>query len=349
MLGDLVPVEAAWAERDGVTARLLAADDATSHSARDRAVPARPARRPGAPRDPGSGIVAGVGAGDPLGLLMSATQRARRRRSLAANLQGVLVGEDAVLRARRRPARAASRGAVPSARSAYAHLDNSAKANLELLFELQRPERVRGRAVDGRLRRLREGGGGGDVGAGLLTLELLHRRPGSRSRVRRGRAARAARARRAAALGRASRPLLWRSVPRPVAGPRRAVGLATRGGRDALPASRRRPAASLHRSRAAAPIRTDAAALIVVDTSRSMLAATSASGADPRSQRARRAALRIRARLPGIPVGIASRERPRPPAPLPVAGPRGLRRHARPHDPAGPPGARRATVEAGRT
>jgi hypothetical protein len=59
------------------------------------------------------------------------------------------------------------------------------------------------------------------------------------------------------------------------------------------------------RSRAALRARTDAAAWIVVDTSRSMLAANTAQ-AEPRIVRARRAALRLRAGLASVPVGVAS-------------------------------------------
>jgi hypothetical protein len=59
------------------------------------------------------------------------------------------------------------------------------------------------------------------------------------------------------------------------------------------------------RSRETARVRTDAAAWVVVDTSRSMLAAPGAGG-EPRIVRARRAALRFRAALSDIPVGIAS-------------------------------------------
>jgi hypothetical protein len=59
------------------------------------------------------------------------------------------------------------------------------------------------------------------------------------------------------------------------------------------------------RSRDALRARTDAAAWIVVDTSRSMLASSSA-GAEPRIVRAKRAALRLRAGLASVPVGIAS-------------------------------------------
>lgn len=59
------------------------------------------------------------------------------------------------------------------------------------------------------------------------------------------------------------------------------------------------------RSRETARVRTDAAAWVVIDTSRSMLAAASAGG-EPRIVRARRAALRFRAALSDVPVGIAS-------------------------------------------
>ncbi len=53
------------------------------------------------------------------------------------------------------------------------------------------------------------------------------------------------------------------------------------------------------------PVRREAAAYVVVDTSRSMLAATSA-GAETRLERARRVALTVRSQLPGIKVGVAS-------------------------------------------
>jgi hypothetical protein len=59
------------------------------------------------------------------------------------------------------------------------------------------------------------------------------------------------------------------------------------------------------RTREAVPVRTDAAAWVVVDTSRSMLAARSP-GAEDRLARARRAALRVREALRGVPVGLAS-------------------------------------------
>jgi von Willebrand factor type A domain len=59
------------------------------------------------------------------------------------------------------------------------------------------------------------------------------------------------------------------------------------------------------RARADEPVRTDAAAFVVVDTSRSMLAATSPTS-PTRLDRARRAAFEVRDRLEGIPVGIAS-------------------------------------------
>jgi hypothetical protein len=59
------------------------------------------------------------------------------------------------------------------------------------------------------------------------------------------------------------------------------------------------------RGRSGVKARTDAAAWVVVDTSRSMLASPGA-GEVPRIARARRAALLVRAGLPGIPVGIAS-------------------------------------------
>jgi len=52
-------------------------------------------------------------------------------------------------------------------------------------------------------------------------------------------------------------------------------------------------------------VRSDAAAFVVLDTSRSMLAARSP-GAPTRFERARRAAFLIRERLAGVPVGIAS-------------------------------------------
>jgi hypothetical protein len=59
------------------------------------------------------------------------------------------------------------------------------------------------------------------------------------------------------------------------------------------------------RSRETARVRTDAAAWVVVDTSRSMLARPGP-GRESRIVRARRAALRFRAALADVPVGIAS-------------------------------------------
>lgn len=59
------------------------------------------------------------------------------------------------------------------------------------------------------------------------------------------------------------------------------------------------------RSKESRRVRTDAAALVVVDTTRSMLAATSP-GSVTRIERARMAALALRDALPDIPVGIAS-------------------------------------------
>ena len=59
------------------------------------------------------------------------------------------------------------------------------------------------------------------------------------------------------------------------------------------------------RSRAALSARTDAAAWIVVDTSRSMLASRSPQ-TEPRIVRARRAALRVREGLGSVPAGVAS-------------------------------------------
>ena len=52
-------------------------------------------------------------------------------------------------------------------------------------------------------------------------------------------------------------------------------------------------------------VRTDAEAFFVLDTSRSMLASSSAGGT-PRFERARKAALRLRSELPDVPAGIAS-------------------------------------------
>lgn len=99
------------------------------------------------------------------------------------------------------------------------------------------------------------------------------------------------------------------------AGARRAVGLPALGYGGALgPAAAVALACGLLavaaaqpvlRSRAAVHARTDAAAWIVVDTSRSMLASRGPAGV-PRMIRARRAALLVRAALPAIPVGIAS-------------------------------------------
>lgn len=102
----------------------------------------------------------------------------------------------------------------------------------------------------------------------------------------------------------------WRGVRA-----RRAVGLAALGYQQVLgPAVALALACGLLALAAAQPVlrsqavvraRTDAAAWIVVDTSRSMLASATP-GATPRIARARRAALRLRAELPGVPVGIAS-------------------------------------------
>jgi hypothetical protein len=101
---------------------------------------------------------------------------------------------------------------------------------------------------------------------------------------------RGARARRAVGLA----PLGYRGV----VGPAVAVGLAC--GLLAVAAAQ-----PVLRSRATVRARTDAAAWIVVDTSRSMLASSGPGGAR-RIARARRAALLVRTELPGIPVGIAS-------------------------------------------
>ena len=96
---------------------------------------------------------------------------------------------------------------------------------------------------------------------------------------------------------------------------RRAIGLPGLGARSAAA-----PAAALLlvcvlvavaaaqpvlRSRDDVRVRTDAAAWVVVDTSRSMLAAGSPAG-ERRIVRARRAALRLRSALADVPVGIAS-------------------------------------------
>jgi hypothetical protein len=96
---------------------------------------------------------------------------------------------------------------------------------------------------------------------------------------------------------------------------RRAVGLSALGYGGALaPAAAVALACGLLATAATQPVlrtraevhaRTDAAAWIVVDTSRSMLASRGPAGA-PRITRARRAALLVRAALPAIPVGIAS-------------------------------------------
>jgi von Willebrand factor type A domain len=59
------------------------------------------------------------------------------------------------------------------------------------------------------------------------------------------------------------------------------------------------------RTQASVRARTDAAAFVVLDTSRSMLAAPSA-GAPTRLRRAKEAALALGARLPGIPLGVAT-------------------------------------------
>jgi hypothetical protein len=101
---------------------------------------------------------------------------------------------------------------------------------------------------------------------------------------------RGARARRAVGLA----PLGYRGVVAP------AVAVALGCGLLAVAAAQ-----PVLRSRAAVQARTDAAAWIVVDTSRSMLASSDPGGV-PRIARARRAALFVRAELPGIPVGIAS-------------------------------------------
>jgi hypothetical protein len=96
---------------------------------------------------------------------------------------------------------------------------------------------------------------------------------------------------------------------------RRAVGLSALGYGGALaPAAAVAVACVLLAVAAAQPVlrtqaevhaRTDAAAWIVVDTSRSMLASNGPAGV-PRITRARRAALIVRAALPAIPVGVAS-------------------------------------------
>jgi hypothetical protein len=101
---------------------------------------------------------------------------------------------------------------------------------------------------------------------------------------------RGARARRAVGLA----PLGYRGVVAP------AVAVALACGLLAVAAAQ-----PVLRSRATVRARTDAAAWIVVDTSRSMLA-SSGSGGPQRIARARRAALVVRADLPRIPVGIAS-------------------------------------------
>jgi hypothetical protein len=101
---------------------------------------------------------------------------------------------------------------------------------------------------------------------------------------------RGARARRAVGLV----PLGYRGVVAP------AVAVAVACGLLAIAAAQ-----PVLRSRASVRARTDAAAWIVVDTSRSMLA-SSGPGGPQRIARARRSALLVRAELSGIPVGIAS-------------------------------------------
>ena len=100
---------------------------------------------------------------------------------------------------------------------------------------------------------------------------------------------RGARARRAVGLA----PLGYRGVVAP------AVAVALACGLLAVAAAQ-----PVLRSRAAVRARTDAAAWIVVDTSRSMLAASRPDGPQ-RISRARRSALLVRAELTGIPVGVA--------------------------------------------
>jgi hypothetical protein len=91
------------------------------------------------------------------------------------------------------------------------------------------------------------------------------------------------------------------------------------------------------RSREEVRVRTDAAAWIVVDTSRSMLAAAGPR-AEPRIARARSVALRLRAALDDVPVGIASlSDRVLPhlfPSPDPEAFARTIARTIRPGHPA---------------
>jgi hypothetical protein len=134
MLNDVVPAEATWTGMGGLTSKLLAAGDDVA--LRRAIVEFRRSR----PLDPassrtGEGIVASVAAAVPLGLLERDLQAPASRRSLAANLQGVMLAEEAVLEPDGDPR---IRRALELFRRAirYDPSNDAAKANLQLLLVL---------------------------------------------------------------------------------------------------------------------------------------------------------------------------------------------------------------------
>jgi hypothetical protein len=133
-LTDVVPAESTWTGMGGVTAKLLKARDDVS--LRHAIVEFRRSR----PDDPasartGEGIIASVAAAVPLGLIERDPLAPPKRRSLAANLQGIMLAEEALFEPDGDPR---IRRALELFRRAirYDPSNGAAKANLQLLLAM---------------------------------------------------------------------------------------------------------------------------------------------------------------------------------------------------------------------